>query len=277
MFHSWHQASYSSFWILSFLRPGLHCYHSWTDIPCKGALRGNSTMRRTTRKALTNLCLFGIALCIVLYMNNGGSASHTTFDWIAIRYKTTSGILPEARGRCPGLASTDKPALIVSRVDADGSARWLDLLNERYHLCVYTVDAPANKQSTALQVPANRGHEAMAYLTYLIDNYDTLPAASVFVHGSRWAWHNDSPEYDNVELLNALNISSALAPAGYHNLRCDWSASTCPASASPQGSLETSMNAMLEPWNARLVSDAALPPAFLPLRWLTFIDRQECC
>ena len=107
----------------------------------------------------------------------------------------------------------------------------------------------------------------MAYLTFLIDNYAEIPSAgAVFIHGSRWAWHNDALDYDNAALLAALNVSAALAPSGYHNLRCDWSASTCsPSSAPPQGSLENSLSAVLEPWNARAVSDAALPDALTSL------------
>ncbi|KAG0650458.1 hypothetical protein D0Z07_3303 [Hyphodiscus hymeniophilus] len=102
----------------------------------------------------------------------------------------------------------------------------------------------------------------MVYLTFLIDNYSDIPSAgAVFVHGSRWAWHNDAPDYDNAALLVKLNLTTALATAGYHNLRCDWSLSTCPLSTPPQGSMETSMQAVLEPWDARAVSDAALPHA----------------
>jgi hypothetical protein len=220
-------------------------------------------MRRQTRRALTPLGLFLVALFVILYITGGGQSSQQTYDWISIRYKNTSTALPRPRGRCPGLEDTTKPALVVARVSADGDQKWSNSLSKKYHLCVYTADAPLDEDSTTLQVPANRGHEAMAYLTYLIDNYDVLPAASVFVHGSRWAWHNDSPDYDNVKLLHALNVSSALAPAGYHNLRCDWSAGTCPASAAQQGSLETTINARLDPWNARAVSDAALPPALV--------------
>jgi hypothetical protein len=84
----------------------------------------------------------------------------------------------------------------------------------------------------------------MGYLTFMIDNYEHIPAAgAVFVHGSRFAWHNDAPE-----LLAALNISAALSPCGYHNLRCDCSASTCPSSSAAQGSLETSLLATLQPY-----------------------------
>lgn len=201
-----------------------------------------------------------------MYLNRRQSNTKT-FAWTTIRYKTTSTTLPTTRGICPGLKGNSKPALVVSRVAADGDSDWLDALANLYHLCVYTADAPVNTHSTYLQVPANRGHEAMAYLTFLIDNYAEIPAAgAVFVHGARWAWHNDALEYDNAALLAALNLSTALVPSGYHNLRCDWSASTCsPSSAPPQHSLETTLSAVLEPWNARAISDAALPHALAVL------------
>ena len=107
----------------------------------------------------------------------------------------------------------------------------------------------------------------MAHLTFIIDNYEHFPpSGAVFVHGLRCSWHNDSPDYDNAALLAALNVSATLAPWGYHNLRCDWSASTChPAKAEAQGSLGTSISAMLEPWNQRAVSDAVLPHALVAL------------
>jgi hypothetical protein len=222
-------------------------------------------MRRRTQRSLIHLAIFGGILFLVLYLNR--PQSNKTFAWTKIRYKTTSITLPETRGICPGLAGSSKAALVVSRVAADNDSNWLDALTNLYHLCVYTADAPADTNSQHLQVPANRGHEAMAYLTFLIDNYAHIPAAGVvFVHGARWAWHNDAPDYDNAALLAALNVSAALAPWGYHNLRCDWSASTCsPSSAPPQGSLETSLRAVLEPWNTRATSDTALPHALVAL------------
>ena len=201
-----------------------------------------------------------------MYLNRQQS-NNKTFAWTTIRYKTTSTTLPNAHGTCSGLAGSSKPALVMARVAADGDFKWLDTLADLYHLCIYTADAPIDTSSTHLQVPANRGHEAMAYLTFLIDNYANIPAAgAVFIHGARWAWHNDALDYDNAFLLAALNVSGALAPSGYHNLRCDWSASMCEvSSAPPQGSLETHLNAMLEPWNARAASDAALPHALAAL------------
>lgn len=220
-------------------------------------------MKRTTRRACTNLALFAAALLVIVGLNvRGRTSSSKTFAWTNVRYKTTASTLPQAHGVCPGLTDTKKPALVVSRVAADGDASWVITLKDKYHVCTYDVDRSTYGDTTKLRVPANRGHEAMAYLTFLIDNYDNIPAAgAVFVHGSRFAWHNDSPRYDNAELLAALNTTSALAQSGYHNLRCDWSASTCPADVLPQGSFETGLAAKLEPFKARVVSDAAMPRA----------------
>ncbi|KAF2164204.1 hypothetical protein M409DRAFT_68080 [Zasmidium cellare ATCC 36951] len=226
-------------------------------------------MRRVTRKylGLANIAFFAGALCLVLFINLGSSSQDRVFDWNTVRYKSAARSLPEARGACPGLSQTRKPALVISRVAADGDSAWLKPLEKKYHLCVYTVDDAKDRASYHLQVPANRGHEAMVFLTFLADNYENIPAAgAVFIHGARYQWHNDQPEYDNLDLLSSLNVSNALKPYGYHNLRCDWSASTCSAKESvPQRSLETVFKARLQPWDARAVSDVALSDALVTL------------
>ena len=86
-----------------------------------------------------HLALFSGALCLVLYLNR--PQSNKAFAWTKIRYKTTSTTLPAARGICPGLKGSSKPALVVSRVAADGKTGWLDPLADLYHLCIYTADA----------------------------------------------------------------------------------------------------------------------------------------
>jgi len=221
-------------------------------------------MRRGTRKVILNLVLFSTAVVLLLYIN-GPSSTRTpkndAFAWTEIRYVPESSTKISERGKCPGIADTTKPVLVVARTSGE-EQQWLDDLKSKYHLCVYTADYQDPK-SNELQTPANRGHESMAYLTFVIDNYDSIPPAIVFVHGSRFAWHNDHPEYDNAKLLADLNINAALADYGYHNLKCDWATSTCsPNEALPQGSYETRSRAILEAWDKRVISDAALPAAF---------------
>ncbi|CRG89120.1 Blasticidin-S deaminase [Talaromyces islandicus] len=219
-------------------------------------------MPRRINRALVQFAFFCGLLSVILFINRPQSSSGKSFSWNTVRYKTTSRTLPEARGICPHLSTSKKPALVVARVSSDGDPAWIDPLSDKYHPCVYTADAPIDRTSKFLQVPANRGHEAMAYITFIIDNYDQIPErGAIFVHGSRWAWHNDEPVYDNAALLADLDIPAALGPWGYHNLRCDWSVSTCLPTAKPQGSLEISLQARVSPWDARAASDNLLPEA----------------
>lgn len=210
--------------------------------------------------------IFVVALIILLYINRPQNSSDKLLPWTKIRYKAATEGRLDSRGVCPNLAGSKIPALVVARVAADGDPSWTDALSHKYHRCIYTVDTLVDLDSKFLQVPANRGHEAMVYLTFIIDNYYHIPEAGVvFVHGSRWAWHNDEQTYDNVVLLKLLDVPKALEPWGYHNLRCDWSASTCPPSVKPQGSIETSLKAIISPWDARAVSDSNLPASFKAL------------
>ncbi|KAJ6024409.1 hypothetical protein N7540_005206 [Penicillium herquei] len=249
-------------------------------------------MSRQAQRSTNQFLLFCIAFLIIIYLNRPQS-QEKAFSWTKVRYQTTAQTLPATQGICPKLSSSSKPALVVSRVSADGDPSWLKALAKQYHLCVYEVDA-IDSSSMYLQVPANRGHEAMAYLTFIIDNYAEIPASgAVFVHGSRWAWHNDSPDYDNAALLSILDVPRALEQSGYYNLRCDWSTSTCPPSVAAQGSLEMRLQSAVEPWSARAASDIALPRALasifggeefmskkekadLELR-RTDIVRSQCC
>jgi len=223
-------------------------------------------MRRKTLRVVINLVIFFAALTVIITINRPGSSTSHLLSWGKIQYHHAKPASNDhgPSGICPGLSTTLKPALIVARVTADGDTTWLSSLADKYHICVYTADDETDPTtSPTLRVPANRGHEAMAYLTFLIDNYASIPASgAVFVHGTRFSWHTDDPSYDNLALLASLNVSNAVEPAGYHNMRCDWSVGTCPPNVKAQGSLETRMQAKVAPWELRTVADAALPAAF---------------
>ncbi|EME39348.1 hypothetical protein DOTSEDRAFT_139117, partial [Dothistroma septosporum NZE10] len=79
-----------------------------------------------------------------------------------------------------------------------------------------------------LRIPKNKGHEAMVYLSYIIDNYDKLPWMTAFVHGHYSSWHQPSPI---PILINRLNRTT-LAREGYINFHCSWYPS-CPAEIRP--------------------------------------------
>lgn len=87
---------------------------------------------------------------------------------------------------------------------------------------IYTVDDP----TAPLHTPANKGKEAMAYLTYIIENYTSLPSIVVFLHshqsGYSHGWHTDAWGYSNVRAVRSLQLNY-VRKNGYVNLRCSWS------------------------------------------------------
>ncbi|PQE09108.1 Di-copper centre-containing protein [Rutstroemia sp. NJR-2017a BVV2] len=242
-------------------------------------------MPRTHPRGLTHVLLFLTALVLIIYL--GGSSSSSSSRSPSLPLSKIAYVpkhpTPPSHGSCPGLHSTTKPALIISHVSADGPLTWLDPLRSQYHICAYEVDASPRQHDNVLRVPMNKGHEAMAYLTFIIDNYDALPAEGmVFVHGSRYAWHNDHPAYDNLPLLQSLSVPRALRQnAGYANLRCDWSVSTCRAAAKPQGSWETKLQATMQPWDKRAKSDVVLARVLGDMFGIEIgrgdVLRSQCC
>ncbi|KAF2213743.1 hypothetical protein CERZMDRAFT_26142, partial [Cercospora zeae-maydis SCOH1-5] len=112
--------------------------------------------------------------------------------------------------------------LVIATVSETDNT-WLDLELEgllgpgrRYKPYIYV-----NDDSTApLHTPKNRGNEAMVYLSYIIDNYDSLLPISVFIHGHSAAWHNNMIlGYSTAQMLQRLQFDK-VQKDGYYNLRC---------------------------------------------------------
>lgn len=80
-------------------------------------------------------------------------------------------------------------------------------------------------------LPSDRGLENMAYLTYIIDHYDSLPDIVILMHGGRYRWHNGDPLYDSALVLSRIQIPY-VQEQGYVNMRCVWTVG-CPAEIHP--------------------------------------------
>ncbi|EGE83476.2 hypothetical protein BDDG_06420 [Blastomyces dermatitidis ATCC 18188] len=113
-------------------------------------------------------------------------------------------------------------ALIIPRLQKE-DVSWISSQVQHVQQFVYVVDDP----SATLHPPANKGNEAMVYLTYLIDHYDNLPDIMIFMHSHGNSWHNEEPlDFKAAELINRLS-SERVMRDGYMNLRCNW-APGCP-------------------------------------------------
>jgi hypothetical protein len=78
--------------------------------------------------------------------------------------------------------------------------------------------------SAPLHTARNKGREANAYLTFIMENYHNLPMTSAFIHSHRSgfpeAWHTDAVHHDMVIALNSINVDH-IQNEGYVNLRCN--------------------------------------------------------
>jgi hypothetical protein len=105
---------------------------------------------------------------------------------------------------------------------------WLNITPKIYHVPPHGALVPPG----ALSVAINKGNEAMAYLTYIIDHYDALPDLVVFTHASYNQWHNNELHmFATPLMLREFNYRRAKR-LGYANLRCGWKPG-CPAWIKP--------------------------------------------
>lgn len=75
------------------------------------------------------------------------------------------------------------------------------------------------------------GHEASAYLSYLVDYYDKLHPYTIFIHGKEEHWHNDVAGPKAMTQLPNLRFE-VINANGFVNLRC-LSIPGCPDSLHP--------------------------------------------
>lgn len=108
---------------------------------------------------------------------------------------------------------TDKPLRSRrSTHDPAGSERPRSMIRRFVRSCPCT-KAP-------LRVPKNKGHEAMVYLTYIIDFYDALPDITIFMHAHRYSHHNNAIlDHDATAMMPNLS-SERVIREGYVNMKC---------------------------------------------------------
>ena len=160
--------------------------------------------------------------------------------------------------------SSYRKTIVAARVQQE-DASWMETELPGWEAAIYVAD-----NSTApLHTPKNKGHEGMAYLTYIIDHYDNLPDIVAFVHPHQFAWHIDEIfGGDAVVMLQRINPARVMRE-GYVNLRCIW-APGCPDWMHP-GKAQT---------DEKKLEETALATTFseiFPNEVIPEILAQPCC
>ncbi|KAJ5177281.1 uncharacterized protein N7482_003158 [Penicillium canariense] len=186
-----------------------------------------SPRRRNRIKAI----LFTIAIVLTIYFlffAGDESAPRTTYGDKTTPYahRPESITTPEAADESARPVVRRHKDMVVASMKSDDTS-WLAEYFSDWSKSIYVVD----DHRAPLTVMRNKGRESMVYLTYIIDNYDSLPDIMLFIHSQRYQWHNDDPYYDGVPMLR--NFQTAYLEAeGYVNLRCVWTLG-CPVEIHP--------------------------------------------
>ncbi|KAL1879006.1 hypothetical protein Plec18167_004301 [Paecilomyces lecythidis] len=125
----------------------------------------------------------------------------------------------------PNHGSEGDKVIVMAKLEEEHT-EWVEQELPDWQRAIYTVNPSRfSEDKHVLTTPMNKGHESMAYLTYVIDNYDHLPSTIAFLHSHRsgffLAWHVDAPLHDNVAAMRSLQLDF-VQRNGYVNLRCNW-------------------------------------------------------
>lgn len=94
---------------------------------------------------------------------------------------------------------------------------------------IYTMDQKPEEE--LLTAYSSRGREVAAYLSFIVDFYNELPAYSIFIHANPDQWHNDLFGSKTSSVLQHLRLE-AVDALGYVNLRCENNPG-CPSHVNP--------------------------------------------
>ena len=106
-------------------------------------------------------------------------------------------------------------ALVVPRLTKD-EMDWVAEVNSNVLVKLYYVE----QWDALLHPPKNKGHEALTYLTHIINCYDAFSDLAIFMHAHRYAHHNNKAlNLDAVQIVNRLEREN-VNRLGYMNLHC---------------------------------------------------------
>ncbi|ORY19801.1 hypothetical protein BCR34DRAFT_527414 [Clohesyomyces aquaticus] len=107
--------------------------------------------------------------------------------------------------------------LVIAKTKEEDTS-WMDKELPDQEKAIYVADDP----EAPLHPPKNKGHEVMVYLSWIIDNYDSLPDVAIFMHAHQYTWHNDDILDNNAATLVKSLSRERVWRQGFTNMRCSW-------------------------------------------------------
>jgi hypothetical protein len=165
------------------------------------------------RRAVFPALILGIVIFFIYLRRNGGTRTYGLTHMEDLEPPTPQYV----PGKAKPASETYTRTLVMGRLKRD-SISWIETELPGLNTSIYVVDD--DDPNARLRVPKNKGHEAMVYLTYIIDHYDQLPDTVLFFHPHKGAWHNNIlNDLDTAVTIRRLN-DAHVARKGYFNSRC---------------------------------------------------------
>ena len=162
------------------------------------------------RTSLLGLVLVVLFIIVVRLRSSADSGSFDPLSLDQVRPNFTAGTARPA-------SETYSRTLVMGKLKTDDIS-WVHAELPSLNKSIYVVDD--NDPKSEFRVPKNKGHEAMVYLTYIIDNYDHLPDTVLFFHPHKRTWHNNVLlDLDTAKTIKHLSDGN-VARKGYFNSRC---------------------------------------------------------
>lgn len=145
------------------------------------------------------------------------------------RLQTDTAVIDYSRPSLNGIR-TDTAIVLAKTRSEDIS--WLPPVCAELEITPFVYSTDKIRDERFLPARTDRGREAAAYLSYVVDNYHKLPKVSIFVHSDQSQWHNDLFGDLTANLLRNLR-HEAVRARGYVNLRCTQDPG-CPIAMNPR-------------------------------------------
>lgn len=128
-----------------------------------------------------------------------------------VLFSSSSSSAKASPRQSPAKAKPLTKALVIASTSTLPSHQtsWISSVPPTWDVHLYNTDLPG-------VVPLNKGNEAMAYLTYIIDHYHRLPDVIFFHHSHAKSWHQSLSSFEEVTSLR----TSYVRQAGYVSPRC---------------------------------------------------------
>lgn len=133
-----------------------------------------------------------------------------------------ANLYPTGQTKPPG--SNYTRTLVISQLQDEDTA-WIPqqlddwIASGLLRTAIYT---PDDISASLGRYQANKGHEALTYLSYIIDSYHILSDITIFMHADRYAWHNNALLDEDSALMIRHLSPERVTRNGYMNLRCHW-------------------------------------------------------